>query len=150
MISIFKKRTGPHENTIREFTIDHSGLKVGLPLDKFQGVLRGVPQYLGAQTPQMDENPVNNDLSERALILAPQGRYVFVAAKILHEGGLLAEICSDLPKLLNVLARGAGVVVLTDEEVRSADVTDLAAWVGLQSPWSDFPIVLLQLNAAAD
>jgi circadian clock protein KaiC len=56
-VSILKKRTGPHEKTIREFTIDHDGLKVGLPLDKFQGVLRGVPQYLGAQTPQMDENP---------------------------------------------------------------------------------------------
>jgi signal transduction histidine kinase len=86
---------------------------------------------------------MNNDLSERALILAPQGRDAFVAAKILHEGGLLAEICSDLPKLLNQLAGGAGVAVLTDEAVRSADVTDLAAWVGLQPPWSDFPFVLL-------
>jgi signal transduction histidine kinase/CheY-like chemotaxis protein len=86
---------------------------------------------------------MNNDLSERALILAPQGRDAFVAAKILHEGGLLAEICSDLPKLLNELAGGAGVAVLTDEAVRSADVTDLAAWVGLQPPWSDFPFVLL-------
>ena len=53
---------------------------------------------------------MNNDLSERALILAPQGRDAFVAAKILHEGGLLAEICSDLPKLLNAIGgrRGRG------------------------------------------
>jgi circadian clock protein KaiC len=49
-ISVLKKRTGPHENTIREFSIDQNGLKIGLPLDKFQGVLRGVPQYLGGQT----------------------------------------------------------------------------------------------------
>jgi circadian clock protein KaiC len=49
-ISVLKKRTGRRENTIREFSIDNTGLKVGSPLDKFQGVLRGVPQFLGDQT----------------------------------------------------------------------------------------------------
>ncbi len=46
-ISILKKRTGSHENTIREFAITNSGLKVGPVLEKFQGVLRGVPEYVG-------------------------------------------------------------------------------------------------------
>ena len=45
-VSVLKKRTGRHENTIREFSIGSSGLKVGAPLDKFQGILRGVPQIL--------------------------------------------------------------------------------------------------------
>ena len=49
-VSVLKKRTGAHETTIREFSIDNHGLKIGDPLDKFQGVLRGVPQYLGGQT----------------------------------------------------------------------------------------------------
>ena len=49
-LSLLKKRTGSHENTIREFSIGDTGLKVGAPLDKFQGVLRGVPQYHGGQT----------------------------------------------------------------------------------------------------
>jgi hypothetical protein len=53
-ISLLKKRTGRHENTIREFSIGNTGLKVGPPLDKFQGVLRGVPQYVGGQ---MDSKP---------------------------------------------------------------------------------------------
>ena len=52
-ISVLKKRTGRHENTIREFSISNTGLKVGPPLDKFQGVLRGVPQYVG----QRDAKP---------------------------------------------------------------------------------------------
>jgi circadian clock protein KaiC len=52
-VSVLKKRTGRHENTIREFSIGNTGLKVGLPLDKFQGVLRGVPQYVG----QTDSKP---------------------------------------------------------------------------------------------
>jgi circadian clock protein KaiC len=46
-LSIIKKRTGFHETTIREFKISNSGLSVGAPLEAFQGVLRGVPNYVG-------------------------------------------------------------------------------------------------------
>jgi len=46
-ISIIKKRGGPHEDTIREFRIDGSGIHVGDPLHEFQGVLRGVPTFVG-------------------------------------------------------------------------------------------------------
>ncbi len=38
-----KKRTGGHERTIREYEISGSGLRIGEPLDEFQGVLAGVP-----------------------------------------------------------------------------------------------------------
>ena len=55
-MSVLKKRTGSHESTIRAFTIDSSGLKIGPPTDKVQGVLRGVPQYVGTAVPQMDVN----------------------------------------------------------------------------------------------
>jgi circadian clock protein KaiC len=41
-ISVIKKRTGWHEDTIREFTIKH-GLAIGEPLTGFHGVLRGTP-----------------------------------------------------------------------------------------------------------
>jgi circadian clock protein KaiC len=40
-VSVLKKRTGPHENTIREFSIDSGGLKIGQPLDEVQGILQG-------------------------------------------------------------------------------------------------------------
>jgi circadian clock protein KaiC len=42
-ISVVKQRGGPHERTIREFTLDHDGIHVGEPLRKFRGVLTGVP-----------------------------------------------------------------------------------------------------------
>ena len=42
-ISVVKKRTGWHEDTIREYRITGTGLRVGQPLRSFQGVLRGVP-----------------------------------------------------------------------------------------------------------
>jgi circadian clock protein KaiC len=50
-ISVIKKRTGAHENTIREFRIDAHGFTVGPPLEDFQGVLRGVPTYHGKNGP---------------------------------------------------------------------------------------------------
>jgi len=50
-ISVMKKRAGAHEDTIREFKIDSGGMKVGDPLQEFQGVLRGVPTYVGQTLP---------------------------------------------------------------------------------------------------
>jgi circadian clock protein KaiC len=46
-ISVAKKRGGPHENTIREISISTQGIHVGEPLNQFQGVLTGVPSFLG-------------------------------------------------------------------------------------------------------
>jgi circadian clock protein KaiC len=42
-----KKRTGEHEATIRELRIGPGPLQVGKALSEFQGVLTGVPQYVG-------------------------------------------------------------------------------------------------------
>jgi circadian clock protein KaiC len=53
-ISVIKKRTGPHENTIREVQISGNGLTLGEPLEEFQGVLRGVPAYVGQGRPLME------------------------------------------------------------------------------------------------
>ena len=54
-ISVIKKRTGSHENTIREYRIGQNGVDLGAPLDEFQGVLRGVPTYVGSRGPLMGE-----------------------------------------------------------------------------------------------
>lgn len=53
-ISVIKKRTGAHENTIREFKIGNDGISLGAPLTDFQGVLRGVPTYVGSEAPLME------------------------------------------------------------------------------------------------
>ena len=46
-VSIIKKRTGWHEDQIREYRIGKGGLSLGEPLEDFQGVLKGVPNYVG-------------------------------------------------------------------------------------------------------
>jgi circadian clock protein KaiC len=50
-ISVFKKRTGPHDRSIRQLTIDESGFSVGEPLRHFRGIMTGVPEYEGATLP---------------------------------------------------------------------------------------------------
>lgn len=47
-ISVVKKRSGNHELTIRELRITERGIEIGSPLDNFQGVLTGVPTYVGS------------------------------------------------------------------------------------------------------
>jgi len=46
-VSVIKKRSGQHEKSIREYEIGDAGLTVGPPLTEFQGVLRGVPNFVG-------------------------------------------------------------------------------------------------------
>jgi circadian clock protein KaiC len=54
-ISVIKKRVGPHEDTIREFRITPHGLEMGEPLQDFQGVLTGVPDYAGERAPLLTD-----------------------------------------------------------------------------------------------
>jgi circadian clock protein KaiC len=46
-ISVPKRRSGPHEDAIREFALTSKGFVVGQPLSRFHGVLTGVPVYDG-------------------------------------------------------------------------------------------------------
>jgi circadian clock protein KaiC len=56
-MSVIKKRTGAHEDTIREYRIDDRGITLGEPLMGFQGVLRGVPE-LAEDSPRLLEPAV--------------------------------------------------------------------------------------------
>ena len=49
-ISVIKKRSGQHEQTIREFALETGkGIRIGEPLKNFQGVLSGVPLFRGSE-----------------------------------------------------------------------------------------------------
>jgi circadian clock protein KaiC len=50
-ISVVKKRSGAHEDAIREFRLTSEGVKVGPPLTEFQGILTGLPTYRGDKRP---------------------------------------------------------------------------------------------------
>jgi circadian clock protein KaiC len=54
-ISVVKRRNGRHERTIRELQLGPDTIRVGRPLSEFQGVLTGVPTYVGRQGPLLEE-----------------------------------------------------------------------------------------------
>ena len=47
-IAVIKKRSGPHEKTLREFKVETGrGVRIGKPLKDFHGVLTGLPVFHG-------------------------------------------------------------------------------------------------------
>jgi circadian clock protein KaiC len=54
-ISVIKSRTAQHAQTIHELQLGEGGVRIGAPLDGFEGVLTGIPNYRGA-TPMMASN----------------------------------------------------------------------------------------------
>ena len=81
--------------------------------------------------------------SERAVILAPTGRNSSVAAALIKEAGYHANSCNDLAALIHEINSGAGLAIVADEAIKTADLRGLVDWLNGQPSWSDFPIVLL-------
>ena len=49
-VSMITKRSGDHERSIRELRMHAAGISLGPPLREFEGVLTGVPRFVGEQT----------------------------------------------------------------------------------------------------
>jgi circadian clock protein KaiC len=60
-INILKKRTGPHESTIREFQLGAGGIQIGAPLAEFRGVLSGTPEYVGEDRSLLSPDEKHNE-----------------------------------------------------------------------------------------
>ena len=71
------------------------GITVGEPLMGFQGVLRGVPEFISGRKSLLETAANDPAPSERGLILAPQGRDAMVASAMLRGGRSLRtdDVC---------------------------------------------------------
>jgi circadian clock protein KaiC len=54
-VSVVKRRSGPHERTIRELLMGENKIQIGLPLHDFEGVLSGTPRYVGGGKPLLEK-----------------------------------------------------------------------------------------------
>lgn len=84
-----------------------------------------------------------DELSLRALVLAPNGRDAPLSVMLLREMGVHADICVDLGQLSRELRRGSGLAIIADEALQDADSHPLVGFLGAQPPRSDLPIILL-------
>jgi signal transduction histidine kinase/CheY-like chemotaxis protein len=66
-----------------------------------------------------------------------------VAAALIKEAGFYAHVCGDLAAVMREVEGGAGLAVIADEAIKTADLRGLMRWLNDQPSWSDFPIVLL-------
>jgi len=86
---------------------------------------------------------IDADVSERGLILAPQGRDALVAATMLREAGIARDVIGDVADLVEQLTAGAGFAIVTEEALSGEPLHALSAWIDDQEEWSDFPFILL-------
>lgn len=60
-VSVVKKRSGRHEQTIREFRLGAQGIRLGPPLTEFSGIFSGTPRFVGADIPSIMDDADGRD-----------------------------------------------------------------------------------------
>ncbi|WP_017905820.1 ATP-binding protein [Pseudomonas asplenii] len=86
---------------------------------------------------------MRDEVSERAIILAPWGRDNQIARMILEQAGLKGTITGDLPSLCGELELGVGLLIIAVEALQAIDLDPLLRHLQEQPAWSDLPIILL-------
>jgi signal transduction histidine kinase len=77
------------------------------------------------------------------LVVAPIGRDAELMCSRLTTAGLQCEVCSDVHEVCEQLERGAAVLILTEEALPPAAITELTSILRKQPPWSEIPVVVL-------
>ncbi|KPA91811.1 histidine kinase,Response regulator receiver domain protein,histidine kinase [Pseudomonas asplenii] len=86
---------------------------------------------------------LRDEVSERAIILAPWGRDSQIARMVLEQAGFSGVIAQNLPTLCDELKLGAGLLIIAIEALQTTDLEPLLQHLQEQPAWSDLPIVLL-------
>ena len=84
---------------------------------------------------------------ERVLVVAPTARDARLSQTLFAQAGLACAICQNLATLGAELARGAGVLLLTEEALAQERYHFLTAALAAEPTWSSLPIIML---ASAD
>jgi len=84
-----------------------------------------------------------NSPGERVLILAPIGRDACAMAELLAQNGFETQVCDSLADCCAQINFGAGALILTEEALEFANLSDLLQTLNAQPPWSELPVVIL-------
>ena len=52
-ISVYKRRGGAHEGSLRELRMGSKGIRIGEPLREFRGITTGTPDFIGEEPPRV-------------------------------------------------------------------------------------------------
>ena len=81
--------------------------------------------------------------SVRSLVLAPTGRDARLIVSLLRELGVIGDTCEDVAELAAQMQQGAGLAIVADEALKTANLRPLIDFLEHQGAWSDLPIILL-------
>ncbi|AHE53469.1 hypothetical protein NX02_08730 [Sphingomonas sanxanigenens DSM 19645 = NX02] len=65
---------------------------------------------------------------------------------MLREARFTSLSCRSIGHLVEEMEKGAGFALVTEEQLRTADLNALSRWISAQPEWSDFPFILLTLR----
>ncbi|MFC7397660.1 ATP-binding protein [Chelatococcus sp. GCM10030263] len=80
--------------------------------------------------------------TSKALIFTPHGRDAAIVGALLAEAKIDSVVCADLAVFHEALNENVSFAVVAEEATRSADLRQLAGWVGSQPTWSDLPFII--------
>lgn len=90
----------------------------------------------------MSDEGRNARLDERILIFAPVGKDAPLTLEVLQRADLAGCVCATAHGLCAEFARGAAVIILTEEALEDPSIGDLMECLRSQPAWSDVPILL--------
>jgi PAS domain S-box-containing protein len=80
---------------------------------------------------------------ELVLIHAPFGRDGALTQEVLTQAGIQSRVCLTMAELKAQIPGDVGAAIIGDEALSSSIVESLAADLGQQPPWSDFPLLIM-------
>jgi signal transduction histidine kinase len=86
-------------------------------------------------------NSRHNDL--RVLVLAPFGKDATLIEAVLLDSKIASQRVLAVSELTSAISEGAGAAIVTEEILHHEAINLLAAHLSEQSPWSDFPMIVL-------
>ena len=75
--------------------------------------------------------------------MAPVGRDAKAMAELLQERGWLTKICGTPPECAQLIAEGAGLLLVTEESLGLPNIGILLETLQVQPPWSELPLIVL-------
>ncbi len=83
----------------------------------------------------------NADLD--VLIFAPFGKDAQLIENVLRQSGISVRVVSAAAEMTASIPRKAGVAIVAEEALHTAEIEVLAQKLEAQPPWSDFPLLVL-------
>ena len=88
-------------------------------------------------------------LDERVLVLAPWGQDGLMAAEVLEEAGIVAQVVPGVVRLCEEARRGAAALLVAVEVLDRPALEALTSVLEAQEPWSDLPMLILTGRASS-